>query len=201
MQILGITGGSGGGKTTVLRQAKKLGALLLDCDEIYHELLISNPQMLWEIENRFPGTVENGALNRKKLGGFVFHDPKALQDLNAITHRYVKDEVLRRIGESKAPFAVIDAIALFESGLDKLCDATVAVTAPMERRVARLMAREGISEDYARARIQAQKPDSYYETHCTHIIYNDYSTLAAMEEAADRLLRRLTNTEEKECSI
>lgn len=201
MQILGITGGSGGGKTTVLRQAGKRGALLLDCDEIYHELLRSNPQMLWEIEDRFPGTVENGALDRKKLGAFVFHDPAALQDLNAITHRYVKDEVLRRIGESDAPFAVIDAFGLFESGLDRLCDATVAVIAPVERRIARLMAREGISEDYARARIQAQKPDSYFEDHCTHTIYNDYSTLAAMEEAADRLLQRLIITKEKECSI
>ena len=201
MQILGVTGGSGSGKTTVLRQAEKLGALLLDCDEIYHELLKTNGQMLWEIEQRFPGTVENGTLDRKKLGRAVFNDAEALQDLNAITHRYVKEEVLRRIGESDAPFAVIDAFALFESGLDRLCHATVAVTAPIEVRVARLMAREGIPEDYARARIQAQKPDSYYETRCTHIIYNDYSTLAAMEEAADRLLQRLITTKEKECSI
>lgn len=201
MRILGITGGSGSGKTTVLRQAEKLGALLLDCDEIYHELLKTNGQMLWEIEQRFPGSVENGALDRKKLGGFVFHDPEALQDLNAITHRYVKEEVLRRIGESDAPFAVIDAFALFESGLDRLCHATVAVTAPMEVRIARLMAREGIPEDYARARILAQKPDSYYESRCTHTICNDYSTLAAMEEAADRLLQRLITTKEKECSI
>ena len=194
MLILGITGGSGSGKTTVLRQAENRGALLLDCDEIYHELLKTNRQMLWEIEQRFPGSVENGTLDRKKLGRFVFHDAEALQDLNAITHRYVKEEVLRRIEVSDAPFAIVDAIALFESGLDKLCHATVAVTAPIEVRIARLMAREGISEDYARARIQAQKPDSYYETHCTHTIYNDHPTLAAFREATDRLLDRLTNT-------
>ncbi len=194
MRILGITGGSGGGKTTVLRQAEKRGALLLDCDEIYHELLKTNAQMLGEIEGRFPGTVENGVLARKKLGKLVFDDPDALKELNAITHRYVEDEVQQRIREhSSAPFAVIDAIGLLESGLDRLCDATVAVSAPMEVRIARLMAREGISEDYARARIQAQKPDSYYETQCTHTIYNDYSTLAAFREAADRLLDRLTN--------
>ena len=194
MLILGVTGGSGSGKTTVLRQAENRGALLLDCDEIYHELLKTNGQMLAEIEDRFPGTVEKGVLVRKKLGKLVFDDPEALLTLNEITHRYVKDEVLRRIRESDAPFAVIDAIGLLESGLDRLCDATVAVTAPMEVRVARLMTREDISEDYARARIQAQKPDSYYETHCTHTIYNDHPTLAAFREAADRLLDRLTNT-------
>lgn len=194
MRILGITGGSGGGKTTVLRQAEKRGALILDCDEIYHELLKTNPQMLKEIEDHFPGTVECGVLARKKLGRFVFDDPEALKTLNAITHRYVEDEVQQRLQESSAPFAVIDAIALLESGLDRLCDATIAVSAPMEKRIIRLMAREGISEDYARARIQAQKPDSYYEAHCTHTIYNDYSTLAAFREASDRLLDRLTNT-------
>jgi len=194
MLILGVTGGSGSGKTTVLRQAENRGALLLDCDEIYHELLKTNGQMLREIEAHFPGTVENGVLARKKLGKLVFDDPKALQTLNAITHRYVEAEVLRRIRESAAPFAVIDAIGLFESGLDRLCNATVAVSAPMEKRITRLMTREGISDDYARARIQAQKPDSYYETHCTHTIYNDHPTLAAFREATDRLLDRLTNT-------
>lgn len=195
MLILGITGGSGGGKTTVLREAEKRGALILNCDEIYHKLLKTSPEMLGEIEAHFPGTVENGVLDRKKLGKLVFDDPGALQNLNAITHRYVEDEVLRQIREdSRAPFAVIDAIGLLESGLDRLCDATVAVVAPMEVRIARLMAREGISADYARARIQAQKPDSYYEARCTHTIYNDYPTRLAFRQAAGRLLDRLTNT-------
>ena len=84
--ILGITGGTGCGKTTLLNLIADHGGLILDCDAIYHELLISDKEMLAAIEHRFPGVVENGALNRKKLGGIVFADENALQDLNRITH-------------------------------------------------------------------------------------------------------------------
>lgn len=188
--ILGVTGGTGGGKTTVLREAQKRGALVLDCDEIYHELLASCPEMLAEIEQRFPGSVENGVLARKKLGKLVFADENALRDLNGITHRYVCAEVKRRL-EQKPPFAVIDAIGLLESGLSGLCTATVAVTAPMEARIARLMAREGIDREYAIARIHAQKPDRYFTENCTYTIYNDYPTLEQFEIAVNEFLDNL----------
>lgn len=188
--ILGITGGTGGGKTTVLRAAEKRGALVLDCDEIYHELLCTCPELLAEIEERFPGTVENGVLARKKLGKLVFADENALRDLNAITHCHVCAEVERRLGSAPA-FAVIDAIGLLESGLDRLCGATVAVTAPVEARVARLMAREGIEREYALSRIRAQKPDSYFTEHCTYTLHNDYPTREAFEAAVDEFLDNL----------
>lgn len=185
--ILGVTGGTGGGKTTVLREAQKRGALVLDCDAVYHELLQSCPEMLAEIEGRFPGSVENGVLARKKLGKLVFADENALRDLNGITHRYVCAEVERRL-EQKPPFAVIDAIGLLESGLSDLCTATVAVTAPMEARIARLMAREGIDREYALSRIYAQKPDSYFTENCTYTLCNDYPTLEQFETAVNEFL-------------
>ena len=87
--ILGITGGTGCGKTTLLKEIQKLGGLVLDCDAIYHELLRTDAAMLRAIENRFPGVVEAGLLNRKKLGAIVFTDEQALLDLNAITHSAV----------------------------------------------------------------------------------------------------------------
>ena len=185
--ILGVTGGTGGGKTTVLREAEKRGALVLDCDEIYHELLATNPAMLAEIEHRFPGTAENGVLERKKLGKLVFADENALRDLNEITHRYVCAEVERRL-ECKPPFAVIDAIGLLESGLAALCTATIAVTAPMEARIVRLMRREGIDREYAISRIRAQKPDSYFTENCTYTLCNDYPTVAEFEAAVNEFL-------------
>ena len=67
--ILGITGGSGSGKTTLLNLIREAGGLVMDCDAIYHDLLQTSPDLLAAIGNRFPGTVEDGALNRKKLGG------------------------------------------------------------------------------------------------------------------------------------
>ena len=122
MMTIGVTGGSGAGKTTVLHEAQRRGALILDCDEIYHQLLETSGKMLAEIGEAFPGSVENGVLNRKKLGKLVFNDPAALKELNAITHRYVRREVRRRLRQSDASLAVIDAIGLIESGLHKLCD-------------------------------------------------------------------------------
>ena len=170
--IIGITGGTGCGKTTLLNQIRRAGGLILDCDAIYHELLKTDRQMLAAIESRFPGVVEDGQLNRKKLGAIVFANNQALLDLNGITHAAVKKEVLRRL-ESKPSLAAIDAIGLFEGGLGELCDVTVAITAPVEDRVKRLMMREGISEGYARARIEAQHGEDWFRQRCDHILSND----------------------------
>lgn len=169
--IIGITGGTGCGKTTLLNLIAEHGGLVLDCDAIYHQLLQNDHTMLQAIESRFPGTVTAGTLDRKKLGGIVFQDKKALLDLNNITHSAVKKEVLRRL-ESAPSLAAIDAIGLFESGLDALCDVTVAITAPEEDRVRRLMARDQISEDYARCRIAAQHSNEWFSEKCHHTLEN-----------------------------
>ena len=131
--IIGITGGTGCGKTTLLNCIRDRGGLVLDCDMIYHELLQTDRQMLAAIDARFPGVIEDGRLNRKKLGSIVFADEAALLDLNTITHSAVKREVLRRL-EEKPKLAAIDAIGLFEGKLAELCDVTVAVTAPVPDR-------------------------------------------------------------------
>ena len=170
--IIGITGGSGCGKTTALNVVRDMGGLVLDCDAIYHQLLKTDVQMLSAIEDRFPGTVENGTLNRKKLGAIVFADEKALLDLNAITHGAVKIAVLRQL-ESKPGLAAIDAIGLFEGGLAELCHVTVAIVAPEEDRIKRLMARDGISEEYARSRIAAQHSEVWFREHCDHVLENN----------------------------
>ncbi len=172
--IIGITGGTGCGKTTLLSLIRDQGGLVLDCDTIYHELLQSNKEMLAAIDARFPGVVEDGVLNRKKLGTIVFADEAALLDLNRITHAAVKQEVLRRL-EAKPALAAIDAIGLFEGNLAELCDVTVAVTAPVEDRIRRLMDRDSISESYARSRIAAQHEESWFRERCTYVLKNDSS--------------------------
>lgn len=178
MTIIGITGGSGAGKTTVLTVLEELGACIIDCDAVYHRLLAEDRQMGEELRARFGPEVfaGGGALDRKALGRVVFGDPQALLDLNAITHRHVVSETERLLTQARAegrPAAAVDAIALIECGLAAKCDAVVAVTAPAQARVKRLMAREGIPEDYARARIAAQKSDDYFQTHCDYVLHND----------------------------
>ena len=179
--ILGITGGTGCGKTTLLNVIKTYGGLILDCDAIYHQLLATDHSLLAAIEARFPGTVEDGALQRKKLGAIVFADEKALSDLNAITHGAVKQEVLRRL-EAAPKLAAIDAIALFEGGLAELCDMTVAVVAPVEDRVKRLMARDGIREDYAHSRIAAQHEEGWFRERCDHVLENNDTQIHFQEK-------------------
>ena len=187
--ILGITGGTGCGKTTLLNCIAERGGLILDCDAIYHDLLRTDPALLSAIEARFPGSVENGALQRKKLGNLVFSDEKALSNLNAITHGAVKAEVLRRLSE-KPRLAAIDAIALFEGGLATLCDITVAVTAPEEARIQRLMVRDGIGRDYAKRRIAAQKSAEWFRERCDYCLENN-GTQADFQKTCLAFLRKL----------
>ena len=170
--ILGITGGTGCGKTTLLKEIECRGGLVLDCDAVYHELLTRDMDLLNAIELRFPGVVVDKKLERKRLGAIVFADEAALKDLNAITHGAIKAEIVRRLSENPA-LAAIDAIALFEGGLAELCDATVAITAPREDRIERLMARDGISREYAENRINAQKSESWFREMCGHTLNNN----------------------------
>ena len=178
MTVIGITGTTGAGKTTALDVIAGLGGLIIDCDAVYHELTQKSAAMLTELDARFPGVISGGVLNRRALGQIVFADEQSLADLNAITHRYVKEETLRLMQDwslKGGTLTAIDAIALIESGLGRLCDFTVAITAAPEVRAARIMQREGIGYDYAMLRINAQKPDSWFEESCDYTLINNYS--------------------------
>ena len=105
----------------------------------------------------------------------VFGDPEALDELNTITHRFIGEEIHRQLTQAERdgrPAAAIDAIALIESGLGEGCDAVVGILAPKEVRIRRIMAREGISEDYARRRVEAQQGDGFFRAHCGYILEN-----------------------------
>lgn len=176
MTLIGITGGSGSGKTTALKVLATRGALILDCDEIYHELTASSEGMRADITARFGDVYDGSRLDRKRLGEIVFGDPAALRELNSITHRYVDEELERRLREhamNGGRLAAIDAIALLDAGYAGRTAFNVAVTAPVEERVRRLTAREGISEEYARKRIEAQKSSEYFEQNCGYALRND----------------------------
>ena len=191
--LIGITGPSGAGKTTALDVLRGMGALVLDADKIYHELTAESKALREALCARF-GPVYNGdILDRKKLGAIVFSDAAALHDLNAITHRFMDgafDNELREHALRGGETAAVDAIALLESGLSKRCSVTVGVLAPREERVRRIVEREGITEEYARLRIGAQKPDEYYVKNCDVILRND-GTAEAFLALCERRFREL----------
>jgi dephospho-CoA kinase len=169
--MIGITGGTGAGKTTALDVLRELGALIIDCDRVYYELLDTDGDMKAELSDAFPESFENGELNRKKLGEKVFSDPYKLNELNGIIYKYVMARVMELA--STAEISAVDAISLIESGLNKRCDCTVAVIAPRDERVRRIMLRDGVSREYAEMRVAAQKPDDFYEENCDYVLIND----------------------------
>lgn len=176
MKIVGITGGTGSGKTTALNVLERLGARVIDCDRLYHKLLEKNEEMKSEIDESFKGVVINGSVDRKKLGKMVFSSPDLLKKLNAVTHKYVDGEVKKIIDRERKrgrAAVAIDAIALIESGLNELCDTVVGIVAPDDMRIKRIMTREGISEKYARLRIGAQKPQEWFVKNCDLVLRND----------------------------
>ncbi|MBQ8218009.1 MAG: threonylcarbamoyl-AMP synthase [Oscillospiraceae bacterium] len=191
MCILGITGPTGCGKTTVLKQLESFGALLLDCDSIYHQLLEEDKALISELDERFPGTVENGVLNRKKLGSIVFSDPEELAALNRISHAHIGAELGRRLRSfamAGGKIAAIDAIELIGSGLSGLCDTVIGVLSDREKRAERIMKRDGIDKAAAYQRIDAQREDSYFIEKCDHILYNN----GTQEEFCDLVINLLT---------
>lgn len=200
MTVVGITGPTGAGKTTVLNVLRDMGGAVADCDAVYHGLLRASAPLREELRARFGGEIFDGAggLRRKALGAIVFGDAQALASLNAITHRHIIAELKMLIAQAGAqgrPAIALDAIALMESGAGALCGVTVAVTAPEDIRVGRIMAREGISEEYARARVRAQKPDSWFEERCTYTLRNS-GDLAGFEARSRSLLRHIIYKED-----
>ena len=178
IKIIGITGGTGCGKTTALNELERRGALLIDCDAVYHRMLETDRPMLDEIEKYFPGAVIDGKLDRKALGAVVFTDEEALRDLNIITHRHINLEIRRILREhamNGGTLAAIDAIELFSSGLAKRCTATIGVIADREVRIDRIMRRDGISREYAMMRVNAQRPNEYFIQKCSHVLENNGS--------------------------
>ena len=173
---IGITGGTGCGKTTALRILEEMGFLIIDTDEVYHRLLAESRQLSEELRDAFPSAFTNGSLDRKALGRLVYQDADELNRLNHIAHAHVNREVKRLLAdwaEHGGRYAAIDAIALFESGEDQLCCFTVGILAEDEVRMARIQKRDHITADYARSRIAAQHPNRWFEENCSLTIENN----------------------------
>ena len=192
MTVIGITGPTGAGKTTLLQEVERLGGGVIDCDAVYHALLKRDTTLQDRLEQAFgPLRDEAGAIDRKKLGAVVFRDPEKLETLNAIAWEAVVARTRALVEEYRAQgsaLVAIDAIALLESPLRELCQLTVAVLAPTEVRVRRIMAREGISEEYAWARVKAQKPDGYFMENCDYVLVNDCETAEEFAQKAQEFL-------------
>lgn len=160
VRILGITGNIACGKTAVGHMLLDLGVeKYIDADALVHQLYLSGQPIARQVAEAFGEGVmaEDGSVDRQKLGALVFQDAAALRRLEGIVHPAVGQAMLRVLAEvSSGGVAVIDAVKLLEGGSGALCQSKWLITCPEEQEMARLMARNGLGADEARARLQAQ---------------------------------------------
>ena len=186
---IGLTGGIGSGKSTVASLLRERGIPVLDADLVAREVS-GFPDVLQEIARVFgPEYVLEGGINRPKMGQLVFNNPEARTALNGIIHPRVREEMAKQQAEleaSGAQAAVQDIPLLFENNLQSLFDATILVDAPLELRVSRVVARDGLSADAVRARDAAQMPASEKRKRATLTLENggDLESLAVQLDAA-----------------
>ena len=177
MKILGLTGGSGTGKSAACTAFARLGCGVIDADATYRTLCDTCEPMLKEIQSVFGDVFStDGKLDRKKLGAIVFADAQKLQQLNAITHPYIRQaarDAFAAYSKRGCLLCIYDAPVLFEGQMETLCDKTCAVLAARNTRIARIVARDAITEEYAALRIDAQKDDAFYRERCDYVVQND----------------------------
>ena len=177
MKILGLTGGSGTGKSAACTAFARLGCGVIDADATDRTLCDTCEPMLKEIQNVFGDVFStDGKLDRKKLGAIVFADAQKLQQLNAITHPYIRQaarDAFAAYSKRGCLLCIYDAPVLFEGQMETLCDKTCAVLAARNTRIARIVARDAITEEYAALRIDAQKDDAFYRERCDYVVQND----------------------------
>lgn len=200
MLIIGLCGGSGSGKSTVAKIFAEEGACVLDADRIYHELVSHPSPCTRELADAFGSEIltSEGALDRPRTAELVFSGEGAearRQRLNEITHRYILEEVKRRIAEEekKGSAAVLfDAPLLFESGFESECGCIVCVSADENVRLSRIVQRDGIDRETARLRFATQFSDRYLIAHSDYCIYNNGDT-EELATSARRIARTILN--------
>lgn len=174
--IIGITGGSGAGKSTASAFFRKNGYYIADTDKIGHSVILPGKNAYIELINVFGNEILNNdkTVNRKKLGSIVFSDSDKLKELNRITHFYITEDLKKIIKENKN--VAIDGALLIESGISKMCDKVIFVSCPLEERIQRIIKRDGIKREDAVKRINNQNSDAFYRKNCDIEIVNDGKT-------------------------
>lgn len=196
MKVIGLTGGTGSGKSVVSKSLFAAGAVIVDADKIAHEIIRKGEPAYHEIIEYYGTGILDGEGNiiRKRLGEIVFHDTEKLAFLNQCTHKYITAEVNRQIAAAKeagiAKAIIVDAPLLLEAGLEKVCDLVWVVYADPEVRAQRVMARDGITYELAKARIANQKSWEEYKQAADAVIDNS-KDLAFLQEQLDEMLKTI----------
>lgn len=175
MIIIGLTGPTGAGKSSLKTVAENLGYKVIDCDITARKAVEKGTKGLMALVNTFGEDIlfSDGSLNRKALAQKAFSTPQNTELLNKILLPFITELVLK---ECEGDKVLLDAPTLFESGLNEKCTATVGVLADRETRIERIKNRDNLSEDEALTRINAGKTDEFYKQNADFVIYNNGET-------------------------
>jgi dephospho-CoA kinase len=188
-RIIGVTGPIACGKSSVMAALAEHGAVTIDADLVYRDLIKPGMPLTGALAERFGAGIltEDGEINRRALGAIVFSDPAALAALDHLTHPAIVTEIERRIALLDAPLIAIEAVKLSQGGIGRICDETWLVRCDPAVQAERLMRRNGISREEAERRIAAQA--SYDPANYTRVIDNSGDLTALRRRIADLLAR------------
>ena len=186
--ILGITGSSGAGKSTVCEiLERKYSSQTINADKIAKQLSKQGTNYLQEIIQNFGDDIllEDGELNRRKLANIIYSNPEKRDELNNITFKYIKNEIKEQIAKSNNNIIAIDAPLLLEANLQEICDKTIAVISEDRNlQIKRIIKRDNIDKEHAIARLNAQHPNEFYIKNCDNTLINDET----LEQQIEKLL-------------
>ncbi len=188
--VIGLTGQSGAGKTTVCRVFEEKGFAIINADKIARQIMEKGKPCLEEISECFGKEIlnEDGNLNRQKLADIVFNDKEKLKQLNAISYPYITSEILskiKKLNEDKCKYVLLDAPTLFESRADDFCNLIISVTATEKNRTSRISERDGITPEQIKQRFSSQHTERFFINHSDFIIKNNKSVDELIEKAKE----------------
>ena len=192
--IIGLTGQSGAGKSTVSHLFERDGFFVINADRVSREVT-TRTDVLKILENNFGKSIilDDGTLNRRKLAGIVFSDKEKLQLLNSIMFPIVTKEIENKIKETDCVYFLLDAPQLFESGANKMCDRIVSVIAPKEMLIERAMERDEISYEEAEKRLNSQYPEQFFIDNSDFVI-NNSTTICDLIDVVQTTIKEIRSS-------
>lgn len=190
--IIGITGSSGAGKSTVCEFLEnEYNVKVLNADKIARRLSRKGTSYIIDIIKIFGNNIvdEEGELKRRKLAEIIYSNPKKREELNNCTFKYITKEIEKRINKiDDGTVKVIDAPLLFESKLNEMCDKVIGVIAKREVQIDRIVARDNIDYEQAEKRLLAQQSNEFYIEHCDDIVENN--GLLDFEQEVENIMKK-----------
>lgn len=187
--IIGLTGQTGAGKTTVANELKSKDCLIIDADKVARDVVKPGSKCLKALIFEFGDDIcySDGSLNRSLLSKRAFSDRNKTEKLNKITHPFIVSEINSIIKNNKLKYGIIiiDAPLLIESGLNSICKAVISIVAPWDIRLQRIIERDGITEKEAERRMASQNNKDFYRANSSYVLDGSTDKESLLKEATE----------------